>query len=385
MYDCLFPWTVGGAERWYRALAAELVEAGCEVTYLTRLQWPGSEPPDLPGVRVVAVSSGGELYDAQGRRRSGPPLLFGAGVLRHLLTHRQAYDVVHTNGFPYFSVLGARAALAGRARPVLVVEWVEVWTPEYWRGYLGGVGGRIGELVQRSCVRLSPVALAHSHLHAARLRPAGYRGPEPVVVSGLLDELPAANGDPGAERAPLVVYAGRHIPDKRVHLLPEAVALARQRIPGLRAVLLGDGPERGRVQQAVLDAGAETYVDLPGFVDAEQVEQALAAATCVVQPSSREGHGMVVVEAAARATPSVVVAGPDNAAVELVEDGVTGRIAAAPTAQSLAEAIVAVHQAGPAMRRQVARWYSERRSTLGVAASAQRVLEVYREALARAR
>ena len=144
VYDCLFPWTVGGAERWYRALAAELVAAGCEVTYLTRLQWPADAPPDLPGVRVVAVSAAGELYDGQGRRRSLPPLQFGVGVLRHLLRSRDAYDVVHTNGFPYFSVLGARAALLGRRRrPVVVVEWVEVWSSAYWRDYLGGAGGRV--------------------------------------------------------------------------------------------------------------------------------------------------------------------------------------------------------------------------------------------------
>ena len=38
VYDCLFPYTVGGGERWYRALAGELVAAGHEVTYLTRRQ-----------------------------------------------------------------------------------------------------------------------------------------------------------------------------------------------------------------------------------------------------------------------------------------------------------------------------------------------------------
>ena len=38
VYDCLFPHTVGGAERWYRELA-ERLEGPHEVTYLTRRQW----------------------------------------------------------------------------------------------------------------------------------------------------------------------------------------------------------------------------------------------------------------------------------------------------------------------------------------------------------
>ena len=48
---------------------------------------------------------------------------------------------------------------------------------------------------------------------------------------------------------------------------------------------------------------------------------------CLVLPSRREGYGLVVIEAAAHGTPSVVVADPDNAAVELVTEGVNGFIA----------------------------------------------------------
>ena len=45
IYDCLFPFTVGGAERWYRNLAERLAAAGHEVTYLTLRQWDRGEPP----------------------------------------------------------------------------------------------------------------------------------------------------------------------------------------------------------------------------------------------------------------------------------------------------------------------------------------------------
>ena len=51
---------------------------------------------------------------------------------------------------------------------------------------------------------------------------------------------------------------------------------------------------------------------------------------CMLSTSRREGYGLVVVEAAARATPSIVVAGEDNAAVELIEEGVNGFVAPTP-------------------------------------------------------
>ncbi|HEY2630788.1 MAG TPA: glycosyltransferase family 1 protein, partial [Solirubrobacteraceae bacterium] len=54
IYDCLYPYTVGGAERWYRNLAERLAQEGHEVTYLTLRQWERGEKLDLdPRVRVV--------------------------------------------------------------------------------------------------------------------------------------------------------------------------------------------------------------------------------------------------------------------------------------------------------------------------------------------
>src|SRR5438552_2191486 len=101
VYDCLYPHTVGGAERWYRNLAQRLSEEGHDVTYLTMRQWDAAEEPDTAGVHVVAVAPRLPLY-TDGRRRMLPPLVFGFGVLGHLLGNGRRYDVVHTASFPYF-------------------------------------------------------------------------------------------------------------------------------------------------------------------------------------------------------------------------------------------------------------------------------------------
>src|SRR4051794_18684989 len=136
VYDCLYPWTVGGAERWYRNLGERLAADGHEVTYLTLRQWERDEPPRVPGVNVVAVGPRLKLYTEDGRRRTLPPLVFGAGVLWHLLRRGRRYEVVHTASFPYFSLLAA-AVVPRRFR--IVVDWHEVWSREYWTEYLGRV------------------------------------------------------------------------------------------------------------------------------------------------------------------------------------------------------------------------------------------------------
>ena len=110
VYDCLFPHTVGGAERWYRNLGQRLAGEGHEVTYLTLRQWDRGTDPGVEGVDVRVVGPRMRLYASPGRRRILPPLVFGAGVLWYLLRHGRRFDVVHTASFPYFSLLAAAAA-----------------------------------------------------------------------------------------------------------------------------------------------------------------------------------------------------------------------------------------------------------------------------------
>jgi glycosyltransferase involved in cell wall biosynthesis len=375
VYDCLYPYTIGGAERWYRNLAERIASRGHEVTFLTRRQWERGSEPAIPGVRVVAVAPRMELY-ARGRRRILPPLLFGLGVLRHLLRHGSSFDVVHTASFPYFPLLAAGIARK-RARFRLFVDWHEVWTRAYWREYLGGVGGRLGWAVQARCLRVPQSAFCFSRLHERRLRELGLRG-ELVRLEGQYAG-PREAAEP-AEAQPVAVYAGRHIPEKRVPALVPALARAAEEIPDLRGELYGDGPERAEVLESIRELGLEDAVVAPGFVPAETLEAALSSALCLLLPSRREGYGLVVVEAAARGVPVVVVEGPDNAATELVEDGVNGAVAPSASAEDLAAAIVRVYEGGAFLRNSTRDWFDRNAERLSLEPSLETVLAAYERA-----
>ena len=180
-----------------------------------------------------------------------------------------------------------------------------------------------------------------------------------------------------APAEPVVVFAGRHIPEKRVPALVPALALARQRIPELRGEVYGDGPERDEVLRLRAAHGLDGALEVHGFVDAERVEAALSRALCLVLPSRREGYGMVVVEAAAVGTPSVVVAAPDNAAADLVSEGENGYVAASASPEDLAAAIERVHAEGPGLRERTAAWFRANAERLSLEGSLERVLESY--------
>jgi glycosyltransferase involved in cell wall biosynthesis len=373
VYDCLFPWTVGGAERWTRNVGEALVAEGHEVTYLTRLQWAPGEEPDLPGIRVIAVSPDEPLYGPDGNRTIGQALRFGRGVARHLLAHRGAYDVVHVSASPFFG-LAATGLVRRIGRYRVAADWHEVWSDHYWVEYLGGAKGRVAAFVQRACARIPQRAFCFSDLHARRLRELGLRG-DPIVLRG---EWAGALERPAPRPAELlVVFAGRMIPEKHAPAVVPAIVAARERIPDLRAVIFGEGPELEDVRAAVarLDAGA--YVETPGFVDEDVVQDTLARATCLLLPSTREGYGMVVIEAAAQGVPTVLVAAEDNAATEHIEEGVNGFVAPDLSPASLAAAVVAAHDGGAPLREATADWFAAHAAELSVASSLRRVVAAY--------
>jgi glycosyltransferase involved in cell wall biosynthesis len=381
VYDCLFPHTVGGAERWYRNLAERLAAEGHEVTYLTLRQWKRGEHAQIDErVRVVTAGPRMALYTDDGRRRILPPLVFGLGVFAHLLRDGRRYDVVHTCAFPYFSLLAA-ALVRPLMRFELVVDWFEVWSRSYWREYLGPSGGRVGELVQRLCALVRQRAFCFSELHAQRLRDEGLRG-SVTVLRGLYAESPAPPTLGAAE--PTVLFAARLIPEKQVTLAVAAMALAAERIAGLRGEFLGDGPERAALDAAIAEHGLQGVVTARGFTDTETVDAEMRRAMCMLVTSRREGYGLVVVEAAARGTPSVVVAGEDNAATELIDERVNGYVAPSSDPESVADAIVRVHEAGAALRESTAGWFAENADSLSLESSLRRVLESYARTSARA-
>jgi glycosyltransferase involved in cell wall biosynthesis len=380
VYDCLFPHTVGGAERWYASLAERLVKEGHDVTYLTLRQWARSEKPKIDErVNVVVAGPRMGLYTVGGRRRILPPLVFGAGALLHLVRAGRCYDAVHTCSFPYFALLSA-ALVRSIGRYELVVDWFEVWSASYWRDYLGTLGGRIGLFVQRLCARVRQRAFCFSQLHAKRLRGEGLRGPV-TVLRGLYGGTLEPHTPVEPDRT--VLFAGRLIPEKQAPLGVAAIAIARQRIEDLRGEFLGEGPEREALEAEIGRHQLADSVAARGFVSAPEVEENMRRAMCLLLPSRREGYGLVVVEAARWGTPSVVVAGEDNAATELIEEGVNGFVAPASDAESIARAIAQVYDAGMTLRESTAHWFSQNAAALSVDSSLSAVLDSYRGSSAR--
>ena len=360
VYDCLFPLTHGGAERWYRVLVNRLVAAGATVTYVTRRQWT-TEEPTWTGVKIVAVSRGGELYDAEGTRRTGPTLAFGFGTFSWMARHRRDFDAVVVANFPFFSLLAIRVALAGTGTPSFV-DYFEVWSARYWRSYAGRVTGTLGFAVQQLCIAVTRFAQAFTDEGARRLRLLGFRGNVTVLPGLLAGDRMGNIASRETPKEPTVLFVGRHVKHKGVRLLPEILAAARVSLPSLRMTVVSDGPERSAVEAEVKRLGLSKDVLFTGSVSDDELRKLFGQASCTVVPSYREGYGIVVAESVSAGTPVVVANNPENLATTLVESGVNGFVVD-PTVLGMSQGIVAAIAAGVALRQSTAEW-SEQHSSM---------------------
>lgn len=120
--------------------------------------------------------------------------------------------------------------------------------------------------------------------------------PNPYVSEAMLEAPPHRGPAP-----PMILALARMMPQKRLDRLLRAFAMAA--CTGARLVILGDGPERPRLERLSLSLGIADRVDMPGFV--EDVLPWLRRADLYALSSDYEGLPAVVIEALACNVPVV--------------------------------------------------------------------------------
>lgn len=131
----------------------------------------------------------------------------------------------------------------------------------------------------------------------------------------------------------LVVACGRLVPVKRFPDLVAAFALLGDATA--RLAILGEGPERVRIEAAVARHGLGARVELPGHV--HDLADWYRRAACVVIASESESFGLTALEALAHGTPVVTTdcGGPP----EILGHGRFGRIVPVGDAPAMAAAL----------------------------------------------
>ncbi|HWB71150.1 MAG TPA: glycosyltransferase [Egibacteraceae bacterium] len=354
---------------WARAL----VEAGADVAVIAPHDAGLPRRRTVDGVpvrfvryapdRLEGLAYRGEMHRLA-LRPAGPPLV--AALLRALARALRAQvragspDVVHVHWW----LPGAVATRLARVDVPVVctVHGTDVGLVES--------RPRLAGLARWALAGADRVEAVSSDL-AERLERAVGRAPDavnPMPADPAWFPAQPAPSPAGRDDRLRVLAVGRMVPEKGFADLVSAVALLEA---PARLILVGDGPERPRLEAhaAALGVAAE----LPGRLAPPALRRAYAAADVVVQASHREGFGLVAAEALLAGTP--VVATDSGGTREVLP---AGDLVAVGDVPALAARLAAV-AADPAAARRAARQAGRRlRARLAPEAAAERTLAGWR-------
>jgi glycosyltransferase involved in cell wall biosynthesis len=293
----------GGSELHAHMVASKWAAAGLDVTFRTSAVPGGPAALSREGYRVL--------------RRAGRYAVFPGAAWEGLrMGHRPGDALVEIwNGMPFFSPLWYRGPR------VVFLHHVHA---EMWGMVLPPALARLGDAVERRVAppvyRSSRIVTLSESSRQEIVDMLGLRADRVTVAQPGID----ARYRPGGQRSrtQLVVAVGRLVPVKRFDALIRALVTVKKEQPGLEAVIIGEGYERGNLEALRAELGATDWLRLPGHVGDDELLDWYRRAWVVASSSQREGWGMTLTEAAACGTPAVATAIAGHA--DAVLDGESG-------------------------------------------------------------
>lgn len=148
-----------------------------------------------------------------------------------------------------------------------------------------------------------------------------------------------------------LLCVGRLSPAKGQVLLVQACAQLRDKGLNFSLTLVGDGPDRRRIEQAIASLQLGSHITLNGSLNQEAVKAKFARADVFVLPSLAEGIPVVLMEAMSSGVPCVST--PVNGIPELIEHDCTGLLATPGDVDSLTRQLTRLIQQ-PQLRQSLA-------------------------------
>jgi teichuronic acid biosynthesis glycosyltransferase TuaC len=199
---------------------------------------------------------------------------------------------------------------------VVTVHGLDAFSTRQVGSYAGTWCARVSRSVYRSACSVICVS--------EKVRDQVIEGAAPVKTTVLYNGVDPQMFSPadGEPDAPVILSVGNLIPVKGHELLLKAFAAIQNQFPQLSLEIIGDGPERARLQHLSNEQGLAGRVHFRGRQSRQQVADAMRRATIFALPSRYEGLGCVYIEAMAAAKPVIACLG--QGIDEVIEQGVNG-------------------------------------------------------------
>ncbi|MBA3788863.1 glycosyltransferase [Patescibacteria group bacterium] len=316
--DAVMPFHKGGKEKRLYEISRRLVQEGREVHIYTMKWWEGPKVIQEDGVYFHALCKLHPLYSGE-RRSMVQAIWFSLATFKLLFA---SFDVLDVDHIPFFPIFSARIVTWLRGKK-LYATWHEVWGKDYWMEYLNGPQGWIGYIIEELSFKLPDVIISNSWHTTRRLQQASVRCAIKTIPPGAdLEEI--YNTIPSNQESD-VIMVGRFLKHKNVELFVKAMGILKENIPDIRGVIVGDGPEKSAIRTLIKSLGLQGNIKIVDRIEHNiGIYSLMKASKLLVLPSVREGFSMVVVEAHAAGLPVITTSHQDNAAKDLIREGVNG-------------------------------------------------------------
>jgi glycosyltransferase involved in cell wall biosynthesis len=344
--DHFSPQSSGGVEHvvWevYRRLAA----SGVQVLIVTALEsgWKSFDAVD--GMQTHAA----RIWDLS--RSVGAQVGLAPGLFQSVPRVIEQFepDVLHANGLHFQSTLAAALVNRDRRRPMVLTSHVGKLNAlqQPTRVLTKAYEASLGRYILGRCTRfiaISPSVREHLEHHG--------------IAATLIDDVPNgvdhARFTAGREREarqdgpPLLMFVGRHMPNKGPQVFIESLALLRDQGVEFKAELLSSGPMRERLERRTSELRLGNLVTFRGHVP--DVASEMRRADVIVRPSFSEGMPLSLLEA--MATGVCLVVSDVSGNYDLIRDGQNGLIFPAGRVDLCATALKRVIES-PELRRSLA-------------------------------
>jgi glycosyltransferase involved in cell wall biosynthesis len=330
--DVIYPYAKGGKEKRLHGVAKNLAASGLDVHIYTMKWWDGPKTIIRDGFMLHAISRKHDLYK-DGRRSMAEAIFFGLAAFRLLF---EPFDVADVDSMPFFPLLSMRVVCWIRGKH-MYATWHEVTTLESWRSYTGRFAGTIGWAIERLSMTAPNTIFSNSPHTTARLHEIGVKQPINTITPGINVESIYQTKPKNVKND--VVFVGRLVDHKNADLLIQAIAQVKKDTPSISCTIVGDGPEKANLNNLIKKLGLQKNVHMVGIIEADtDLYSLLKASKMFVLPSIREGFSIVSIEANAAGIPVITTNHPDNAARDLITEGVNGYLVD-PTAPAIAAKI----------------------------------------------